>query len=617
MAISPWSFAAVAPPTITSLNPSSVTAGGPVFPLVVSGSGFVAGSQIQFGGFTLSTAFVSSASLSALVPANATATPANVLVEVVNPGAVASNVVSFAVNPPGLTITSISPNSLAAGYPFTSLSLTVIGVNFGIGSVVQWNGAVEPTTLVSTTQLTASIPASLLASPGAATVTVVSGSLSSNGVIFTVGPPNPVINSLSPASVVAGSAGFTLTLNGQGFASGATVQFASSQLSITFVSSTQITASVPANLVASAGTPLVEVINPGGGVSNLISFTINPPAANLSMITSSPLPTGTVGLPYSLALQASGGTTPYKAWTVVGGTLPTGLSLTVLNSVLSGLLTGIPTAAGTFTFTAQVTDSANATATAQFSLVISGGSLSISANGILNAASYAGGAVAPGEMVTIFGSGLGPDTLVGLQVDNRGYASTALAGTQVYFSGVPAPLVYTQAGQVSALVPYEVSDKGSAQVQVVYQGRSSNIVSIPVTAALPGIFTQDSSGHGQGAIINQNGTINSPTNPAPAGSFVFIYATGEGQTSPAGIDGKPDDYPAPVPVAGSATATVGGVDALVTYTGGVPGLVAGFLQVNVQIPARLSPGNAVPVTFTVGGKSSQDNVTLAVGPPAN
>ena len=91
--------------------------------------------------------------------------------------------------------------------------------------------------------------------------------------------------------------------------------------------------------------------------------------------------------------------------------------------------------------------------------------VSISDNGVVNAAGYTGGAVSAGEIVAIFGSGLGPSTLVGLQLDSRGYVATSLSDTQVLFDGVAAPLIYTWAGQVSAVVPYEVSGKTSTQVK--------------------------------------------------------------------------------------------------------------------------------------------------------
>lgn len=217
-------------------------------------------------------------------------------------------------------------------------------------------------------------------------------------------------------------------------------------------------------------------------------------------------------------------------------------------------------------------------------------------------------------MVAIFGSGFGPATIAGLLIDNRGYVATSLAGTQVLFDGVPAPLIYAVTDQVSAIVPYETFRKTSTQVQVVYQGRGSNTISVPVITAMPGIFTLDSSGHGPGSIINQDGSVNSASNPAPAGSFVFIYATGEGQTNPNGTDGKPNDYPAPLPISQPVTATIGGLNADVLYAGGVPGLVAGVLQVNLTVPANLPPGSSVSVVLTIAGKPTQANVTLAVGP---
>jgi uncharacterized protein (TIGR03437 family) len=412
--------------------------------------------------------------------------------------------------------------------------------------------------------------------------------------------------------VTAGTAGFTLTVNGNGFVSGSTVQWNGVALQTTLVSATQLTALVGSSLIASSGTSAITVFSPGGLQSNAVTFTINPQAAGaLSILTASPLPNGAVGVPYSQALSATGGTTPYKGWAIAGGTPPPGIGLATLGSFLTGLLNGVPTTPGTFTFTAQVTDGSNTVATKQFTLTITG-SVSISAKGVVNAASYAGGAVSPGEMITIFGSGLGPSALVGLQLDNRGYVSTSLGGTQVLFDGTAAPLIYTVAGQVSAVVPYSVSGKASTQLQVSYQGQNSNVVAIPVTPVAPGIFTVNASGLGLGAVVNQDGTVNSATNPALVGSYVSVYATGEGQTTPSGVDGKPGGAPAPAPLAQPVTATVGGTNALVQYAGGVSGLVAGVLQVNVQVPQGLPTGNSAPILVSIGGVSSQSGVTIAV-----
>jgi hypothetical protein len=151
------------------------------------------------------------------------------------------------------------------------------------------------------------------------------------------------------------------------------------------------------------------------------------------------------------------------------------------------------------------------------SLTINSPGISISPSGIVNSASYAGDSVSPGEIVVIYGSGLGPDTLATAQLDSRGYVSTSLSGTQVMFDGMPAPIIYTQTTNVSVVVPYEVGRRSVTQVQVVYQGQVSNTVSVPVSTVMPGIFTADSSGHGQGSIVNQDGTVNSATNAAHVG----------------------------------------------------------------------------------------------------
>jgi uncharacterized protein (TIGR03437 family) len=236
---------------------------------------------------------------------------------------------------------------------------------------------------------------------------------------------------------------------------------------------------------------------------------------------------------------------------------------------------------------------------------------SFSAAGVVNAASYEGGAVSPGEIITIFGASMGPSNLVGAQISSPNFVDNSLAGARVYFDGIAAPLVYTSAKQVSVIVPYEVAGKTTTQVQVEYLGAFSDPVSVPVTAAVPGIFTGDFSGVGQGAILNQDGKLNSAANPAERNSIVSLYATGEGQTAPAGLDGKLAVGAPPKPAL-PVKVTMGGISAEVTYAGGAQGLVAGGIQINVRIPAALSTGNAVPVMVSAGDINSRSGVTIAV-----
>jgi uncharacterized protein (TIGR03437 family) len=237
--------------------------------------------------------------------------------------------------------------------------------------------------------------------------------------------------------------------------------------------------------------------------------------------------------------------------------------------------------------------------------------LEISAAGILNAASFQGGGVSPGEIVTMFGSGMGPAIAAGLQLDAQGKAATQVAGTRVLFDGVAAPIVYTSAGQLSAIVPYSVAGKAHTVIQVEYQGRRSNRVARPVVLFRPALFTANSSGKGQAAVLNQNSELNSGTNPADKGSIVVLYATGEGQTNPPGVDGLVAGAVAPKPLF-PVRVKIGGVDADVVYYGAAPGLVSGVLQVNAVVPPGTASGVAVPVTISVGAVNSPAGTTLAV-----
>lgn len=191
---------------------------------------------------------------------------------------------------PSPTLTSISPNSANAGSAI--LTLTATGTGFVSGSTINWNGAELTTTYMSSVSLTAQVPASDLSAARTATVTVQSpspGGGTSGGLTFTINTPaNPVpaITGLSPASANAGSAAFTLTVTGTQFIANSQVLWNGAALATTFLSSTSLTAQVPATDLSAAGTASVTVENPtpGGGESGGLIFTINRPTTTLTVL---------------------------------------------------------------------------------------------------------------------------------------------------------------------------------------------------------------------------------------------------------------------------------------------------------------------------------------------
>ncbi len=229
---------------------------------------------------------------------------------------------------------------------------------------------------------------------------------------------------------------------------------------------------------------------------------------------------------------------------------------------------------------------------------------------VTNAASYAT-AIAPGQIVDIWGTGLGPANGTGLTLDSNGMVSTAVGGVRVLFDGIPAPIVWVSATQCSAVVPYFGASNATTHVQVEYKGARSDALTVPVSATGPGIFTANASGTGQGSVLNGDQSVNSVSNPAASGSIVVLWATGEGLTDPPGVDGRPavDVYPAPV---APVTVDIGGYPATVKYAGAAPGFPPGVLQINAQMSTNVQAGNAVPVHITIGGVTSRDGVTLVV-----
>jgi uncharacterized protein (TIGR03437 family) len=234
-------------------------------------------------------------------------------------------------------------------------------------------------------------------------------------------------------------------------------------------------------------------------------------------------------------------------------------------------------------------------------------------NALTSAANYVSGAVAPGLLAVIFGTGLGPPNLAGLVLGQDGRVATITGGTRVLIDGVAAPMVYARQDTVSFFVPFEVAGRASVVVEVEYQGVKSPPVTLPVVDAIPGILTVDFSGGGQGAILREDFSPVSRTNPAPLNSVIQIYAVGAGQSAPAGETGRLAAVPLKRPAL-PVTATIGGINAAVEYAGDAPGLVEGVLQVNLRVPGAVVPGDNVPVVIRVGSRSTPIWATVAVSP---
>jgi uncharacterized protein (TIGR03437 family) len=229
-------------------------------------------------------------------------------------------------------------------------------------------------------------------------------------------------------------------------------------------------------------------------------------------------------------------------------------------------------------------------------------------SGVTNAGSYVAGKVAPGEIVSIFGCNIGPDTPTPYHLTNNKF-DNSVSQTRVLFDGVPAPIIFAWTNQTSVVVPYSVAGKQTTQVVAEYRGIKGPAVGLPVANAIPGIFTLNTTGSGPAAVLNSDYTTNRAGNAAARGDYVMVFATIGGEN---GQDGAIAGNPLAHPLSDSASVTVGGVNAQVLYAGNAPGLIWGMAQINLVIPASVAPGNALPLVISIGGTTSQTNATIAV-----
>ena len=179
---------------------------------------------------------------------------------------------------------------------------------------------------------------------------------------------------------------------------------------------------------------------------------------------------------------------------------------------------------------------------------------------------------------------------------------------RVLFDGVPAPLFFVRSDQINAQAPYSLDGEFQVRVQVMFQDLPSEERTFSVGESAPGVFSLplDPS---RTMVVHLDGSLNSFSNPARSGDVVILFATGEGQTEPPGMDGKLSTSPFPRPRLPVAL-TIGGRPAALTFAGSAPGF-AGLLQLNARVPVE-SNGDGAEVVLTVGEASSQRGLTMSV-----
>jgi uncharacterized protein (TIGR03437 family) len=462
-------------------------------------------------------------------------------------------------------------------------------------------------------------------------------------------PVNLVVSSgtltAAPASLVfTAAAGSTATLS-------QTVALSSTPGAISFnvsastatgswLSATPASGTTPGNLTVSINptglgantyTGVVTVTPTGaGGAPITIPVTLNIVAPQTLTVTPTTLSFsyvlgGSAPATQTLQVQLSGGAAPFTASASTNNNSGNWLTLTPTSGTTPGTLTvGINPqglAAGAYTGTISVASpNALGTTFVQVGLNVAAAAKPV-IKGIENGANGVSTAISPGQNITLFGTGLGPNTAVSGVLGSDGKVATTLSDTQVLFDGQAAPIVYVGAAngtQAAVMAPFELAGRPSTSVQLVYKGVASDPFTISVAAVVPGLYTQNQSGTGPALAFNPDGNVNGQNHPIAKSGTVAVYMTGNGQTSPASVTGEiipANGSVLKMPILG-VSATVDGIPTTAIAVD-APGFVAGFFQVNVVVPPGAHSG-AVPIVVSLGASSTaagiptQNGVTVAV-----
>ena len=404
-------------PILRSISPTSVPAGSSQT-VTLTGNNFFSDSQVLFNGNNRPTTFLSGTQLSVQLTGADLANPGPQALTVSNSedGGWVSGVANLTVLATAPILTSISPASAVAGSG--PITLTATGSNFTTTSMVQVNGANRSTSFVSSTQLTATLTAGDLANAGSLSITVTTASSGTSAPLtFTVNNPVPSLASISPSTAAAGGAAFTLTVSGSNFVNGSVVQVNGSSRSTAFVSGTQLSASIPASDIASAGTLSITVVNPapGGGASAALPLVVNNPAPSLTSIS----PTSAVVGSGPITLTATGSNfTPSSVVQVNGASRSTSF---VSGAQLTATLTAADLSNAGFL---SITVASSGGTSAPLTFTVKNPAPSVSSVSPNPAISLLGG-----YTLTVNGSGFVRSSVV--QVDGKSYPTTFVSPTQL------------------------------------------------------------------------------------------------------------------------------------------------------------------------------------------
>ena len=384
-----------------------------------------------------------------------------------------------------------------------------------------------------------------------------------------------------------------------------------SNIVLTFLNASPSTITIPVSLTVTAAQTVTVS-------ANTLSFSYQLGAATPATQTITVTSTGSSSVPVTVT------STSTPAWlTVSPSSGSAGLSVSPL-VLTASVLPSVLTTAGTLNGTITITPQGQSPVTVAVTLTVTG-SPAPQLVSISNAASGGFGVIAPGELITIKGSNLGPAVPATFSIGGGGTLSSTLSGVQVMFDTIAGTPIYVSPTQVNVIVPYEIAGRATTNVTVVYNNQVSAGIPQNVANQAPGIFTDSSTGVGQASVLNFNGVLNGPasglvingtnvpTTPAAQGSGIAVFMTGGGQTSPLSTTGTITPvgttlYNLP---AGSVKATIGGVNAPVQFAGAAPGEVTGVIQVNLQVPTGIT-GSALQLVITINGTASPAGTTVAV-----